>query len=75
MPPLNLPEEHIWEIVTYVRALNAPAFESKVPGDAAAGDALFWGKAGCAGHSIRGRGGFLGLDLSTIGLTRTVADP
>ena len=74
MPPLNLPEERIWEIVTYVRALNAPAFESKVPGDAAAGDALFWGKAGCARcHSIRGRGGLLGPDLSTIGLTRTVA--
>ena len=74
MPPLNLPEERIWEIVTYVRGLNAPAFESKVAGDSTAGDALFWGKAGCAGcHAIRGRGGFLGPDLSTIGLTRTVA--
>jgi putative heme-binding domain-containing protein len=74
MPPSTLPDERVWEIVTYVRALNAPAFESSVPGDSVAGDKLFWGKAGCSNcHPIRGRGGFLGPDLSTVGLTRTVA--
>jgi putative heme-binding domain-containing protein len=74
MPPSSLADERVWEIVTYVRALNAPAFESNVPGDSASGDKLFWGKAGCSKcHSVRGRGGFLGPDLSTVGLTRTVA--
>jgi putative heme-binding domain-containing protein len=72
MPPSTLAEDRVWEVVTYVRELNAPAFESRVPGDGAAGERLFTGKAGCANcHSIRGKGGFLGPDLSTLGLTRT----
>src|ERR1051325_545960 len=42
-----------------------------VPGDASAGESLFWGKAGCATcHSIRGRGGKLGPDLTNAGATR-----
>src|SRR5262245_66667130 len=34
----------------------------------AAGEALFFGKAGCAGcHEVNGRGGVTGPDLSTAG--------
>ncbi len=71
MPPFNLPEENIWELVAYVRSLSAPAFETNVPGDAEAGSAVFYGKGGCTScHMIRGRGEYLGPDLSNIGMAR-----
>jgi cytochrome c oxidase cbb3-type subunit III len=70
MPPINQPEERLWEIVAYVRSLTSPAFENLVPGNPVAGEALFWGKGGCGGcHTIRGRGGMLGPDLSNAGGT------
>src|SRR5262245_16914108 len=41
--------------------------------DAAAGEALFFGKAGCAGcHEVNGRGGVMAPDLSDAG-TRSPA--
>lgn len=74
MPGANLPEERAWEIVSFVRSLTAPASENKPTGDVAAGEALFWGKAGCQGcHQVNGRGGKLGPDLSNAGATRAVA--
>jgi putative heme-binding domain-containing protein len=71
MPASNLPEDQTWQVVAYVRSLTAPAIENKIPGDPQAGEELFWGKAGCGGcHSIRGKGGKLGPDLSDIGAVR-----
>src|SRR5260370_9621209 len=49
MPPANLSDDQTWQVVAYVRSLTAPAIENKAPGDAKAGEALFWGKAGCGG--------------------------
>jgi putative heme-binding domain-containing protein len=73
MPATNLPDEQIWQLAAFVRALGAPAVESKPPGDAAAGEALFWGKANCGNcHRILGRGGMIGPDLSNIGAQRPV---
>jgi putative heme-binding domain-containing protein len=75
MPATNLPEEQIWQLAAFVRALSAPAIESKPPGDAAAGEAIFWGKANCSNchcHRVLGRGGMLGPDLSNIGAQRPV---
>src|SRR5688500_3467004 len=73
MPATNLPDEQIWQLAAFVRALSAPAIESKPPGDPAAGESLFWGKAECGGcHRILGRGGMLGPDLSNIGAQRPV---
>jgi putative heme-binding domain-containing protein len=73
MPGTNLPEDQIWQLVAFVRSLTAPAIESKPPGDAAAGEALFWGKADCGNcHRILGRGGMLGPDLSNVGGLRPV---
>jgi cytochrome c oxidase cbb3-type subunit III len=58
MPATNLPDDQIWQLAAFVRALSAPAIESKQPGDAAAGEALFWGKANCGNcHRVLGRGG------------------
>jgi cytochrome c oxidase cbb3-type subunit 3 len=73
MPPANLPEDQVWEIVAYVRSLTAPAIETKVAGDAEAGEQIFWGKTGCGNcHRIRGRGGMLGPDLTNVGATRAL---
>jgi putative heme-binding domain-containing protein len=71
MPAANLSEDDAWRVVAFVRSLTTPAIETAVPGDASAGESLFWGKAGCGGcHSIRGRGGKLGPDLTNAGATR-----
>ena len=71
MPGTNLPEEQIWQLAAFVRALAAPAIEANVTGDIAAGESVFWGKAGCGNcHRILGKGGLLGPDLSNIGAER-----
>ena len=73
MPPANLSDDQTWQVVAYVRSLTAPAIENKAPGDAKAGEELFWGKAGCGGcHRIQGRGGSLGPDLTNIAAMRAV---
>ncbi|MBI3665257.1 MAG: c-type cytochrome [Acidobacteria bacterium] len=73
MPPCSLEDEKIWQLVAFLRDMTANAFETEVPGDAAAGKALFFGKARCAEcHMIRGQGGLMGPDLANIGLTRSV---
>ena len=70
MPPTRLPDEKIWQIIAYLRNLTAVAFDSTAPGDIQAGSVLFYGKAGCTScHMIRGRGGFIGPDLSNIART------
>ena len=71
MAAFPFPDDQIRELVAHLRSLNAPAFETNVPGDPEAGGVLFYGKAGCTGcHAIAGRGGLLGPDLSSIGLQR-----
>lgn len=82
MPAANLPEDQLWQVVAFVRSLTAPAVENKPPGDAAAGEKVFWGAAGCSNcHRIRGKGGQLGPDLSNIGqrampdLRESIVDP
>lgn len=73
MPATNLPDEQIWQLAAFVKALSAPAIESKPPGDPASGETIFWGKAGCGNcHRVLGRGGMLGPDLSNIGSLRPV---
>ena len=72
MPPFNLPDAQIWQMLVYIYSLSTPAAESRVPGDAEAGKATFIGKGNCAHcHMILGRGGFLGPDLSNIGMSRS----
>jgi putative heme-binding domain-containing protein len=73
MPATKLPDDQIWQLAAFVRALSAPAIEANPPGDAAAGETLFWGNAGCGGcHRVLGRGGMLGPDLSNVGALRPV---
>jgi putative heme-binding domain-containing protein len=71
MPPTKIPDDQVWQVVAFVRAMTSPAFEVGVPGEAAAGKALFWGAGGCSNcHAIAGKGGLVGPDLTNIGALR-----
>ncbi len=74
MPPSHLPDEKVWQIVAYLRNLTSVAFDSMTPGNVLAGRAAFFGQAGCSNcHMIRGKGGFLGPDLSNIARVRSIS--
>jgi cytochrome c oxidase cbb3-type subunit 3 len=64
----NLSDEDIWRIVVYIRNLRGTAIDNNVPGNVENGAAIFSGKGECLNcHMIRGKGGTLGPDLSSIG--------
>ena len=71
MPPQSdLPEERLWQLVSYLRSLAHPAEQPPVQGDVAAGEAVFR-RVGCAScHIVNGAGGFLGPALDAIGVRR-----
>jgi cytochrome c oxidase cbb3-type subunit III len=74
MPPSPLPDEQVWQMTAYVRNLIAPAYLQSIKGDPAAGKTVYYGKGGCVNcHMIRGEGGFLGPDLSNIGVASNLA--
>jgi cytochrome c oxidase cbb3-type subunit 3 len=72
MPPNNLKEDEIWQLVSYLRTLEQrPA---STAGDQKRGEGLFFGEARCANcHIVNGRGGRLGPELSAIGSARSRA--
>lgn len=73
MPASNLPDDDVWRVVAFVRSLTMPAMYTNPPGDATAGEELFWGKTGCSNcHRIRGKGGQLGPDLSNVAAMRAL---
>ena len=68
----NLPALEVWRIVGYVQQLSRQGASEPSPGDATAG-AIVYEKNGCAAcHTIDGKGGFLGPDLTGIGAKRAV---
>jgi alcohol dehydrogenase (cytochrome c) len=76
MPPYKgLRDEQVWQLVTYIRSLQGTAAATgpargaiKPEGDVAAGENLFFGRAGCAScHEVNARGGVTGPDLSNAG--------
>ena len=70
MPAFALPDDQIVELAAFVRSLNAPAASMPVRGNPELGAAIFTGKGGCNScHMVRGKGGFLGPDLSNAGAT------
>jgi putative heme-binding domain-containing protein len=74
MPPNNLTEAQAGLVVAYLRSLPAAILTSKtagLQGDPLNGKAVFEAKGGCMNcHMVKGVGGFLGPDLSSVGLTR-----
>ena len=69
MPPFELSQDEIWELVSYLQTLNPSGEEEQVSGDPMAGEKIFSGKGDCVRcHQINGRGGRVGPDLSTVGL-------
>jgi cytochrome c oxidase cbb3-type subunit 3 len=71
MPGLFYSPDRVWQVVAFIRSLNAAP--RQFPAAAvAAGEALFKAK-GCVGcHRVNGSGGRMGPDLSSIGMTRSV---
>ena len=68
----NSPEADVWRMVAHVQQLGRQGSPEPVTGDPAAG-ALVYQDNGCAlCHSIEGKGGFSGPDLSDIGAKRAV---
>ena len=73
MPALNIPDDNIWKIVVFIRAMRSSASEVDVPGNVAHGKEIFFGKGGCAKcHMLDGKGGTIGPDLSNIGAQLTL---
>ena len=87
----GLSDTQIWQLVSYVRSLQGRPSSGGAAsttgdvgrrGDAAAGELLFLGRAGCATcHEVNGRGGIVGPDLSGAGqalaaaLRQKIVDP
>ena len=71
MPPNSAPDNEIWAIVAHLRSISVmPRLQST--GDASRGRAVF--ADDCAGcHQVRGEGGALGPDLTSIGAARSRA--
>jgi cytochrome c oxidase cbb3-type subunit III len=69
---VGMTDEEIWQIVTYLRSIQAGASSKKL-GDAAHGKQLFHGDANCSTcHMVEGKGGRVGPDLTSVGISRTV---
>jgi putative heme-binding domain-containing protein len=72
MPPFaQLGDENIAAVVHYLRTLQGQSdttTTAAVTGDAAAGRALYFGKAQCSScHMVQGNGGFMATDLTAYG--------
>jgi len=67
----KLSDEQIWKITAYVKGLRGTAIDAPSPGDAARGEAVFWGKGDCGScHMVKGRGSIIGPDLSNLASLR-----
>lgn len=75
MPPSSYDDDKIWQLASFIKNLSAPAAHQSVPGDPAAGREVYYGAGRCMNcHMIRGEGGYLGPDLTNLGVTRTLTE-
>jgi alcohol dehydrogenase (cytochrome c) len=74
MPGFDLPDSEMTPLVTFYRSLTSPASQTTPPGDAAAGEKLFFGRANCHSCHVRGHGGIVGPDLSFVGARATLPE-
>jgi len=79
MAAFEIPTAEADAIAVFVMTLKTPsagaaATREGAPGDPVAGERFFSGQGNCTGcHMVRGRGGVLGPDLSTVGRDRSPA--
>jgi putative heme-binding domain-containing protein len=71
MPGLFYSPDRVWQVVAFIRSLNAGK-DSTPKLDAARGADVFKSKGCHQCHRVNGRGGRLGPDLSEIGRSRSV---
>jgi putative heme-binding domain-containing protein len=72
---INLSEDEIWMVISYLRTLSSPGGAPAERGDATRGEQIFWAKErGNCGqcHMVGPRGGRIGPNLSRIGAARSV---
>ncbi len=75
MPPFRMPPTQLEDLVAYVNELRSPAADNPTPGDASAGERFFLGGGNCTScHTVRGRGGWVGPDLSDLGRRRSLSE-
>ena len=68
-----LPDDDIWRIVVFIRAMRGSASETDVPGNVERGKIVFTGQGGCLKcHMLNGQGGSIGPDMSNIGAQVTL---
>ena len=72
MPAFPYDDHQLDALATWLKSQNASALQSQAPELVAAGQALFFGKAGCwQCHMVRGRGAVNGPDLSAVAVRST----
>ena len=83
MPSSSAPDEEVWALVAFLRSLDGAGTGTidAAAGNTQNGERIFWSACGTC-HSVNGRGGPLGPDLSRIAqgqsreaLVRAIADP
>jgi putative heme-binding domain-containing protein len=69
----RLENDEIRHLIAYIKSV-AHSDNGTVPGDIAAGQAIFWTKGGCGQcHRVGAKGNSLGPDLTRVGRQRSVA--
>ena len=69
----SMDDVDVWRIVVFIRAMRGSASDTDVAGDIQHGKEIFSGKGGCARcHTIQGKGGTIGPDLSNVGAQMTL---
>lgn len=75
MPGFNVPDAELAQLVAFVESRVLPLSKTRIQGDAAAGESLFYGTAGCSHcHMIRGKGSVQGPDLTEAANRITLAE-
>jgi cytochrome c oxidase cbb3-type subunit 3 len=68
---VGMTAEEIWQVVAYIRSVEKKS-QPAPGGDAARGDKVFHGAAGCSTcHMINGKGGRLGPELTNVATARS----
>ena len=67
---VGMSDDEIWQVITYIRSIEKTSTE--ITGNATHGEQIY-SSHGCSScHMIRGKGGRLGPDLSSVGSSRSV---